>query len=249
MFVATANLQPTPTHYFFLLLERHGILRRVFSQNIDTLETIAGLPASKIVEAHGSFATAHCIDCKKSASKEYVLKSGVRKGEVVKCGEEGCAGLVKPDIVFFGEGLPERFFQSLEVSLVLNDEYTADDQDLTICDLLIVIGTSLQVHPFASLPNYVQPHVPRLLINREPVGPFSHLASSRSTKTNGRSLVSMLGSLTTEDKEDDSRDRFWEGDADDGVRRMAQELGWGEELEEMIKEGTERLENGRMNWR
>ena len=159
---------------------------------------------------------------------------------MVKCGEEGCEGLVKPDIVFFGEGLPERFFQSLEVSLVLNDEYTADDQDLTICDLLIVIGTSLQVHPFASLPNYVQPHVPRLLINREPVGPFSHLASSRST--NGRSLVSMLGSLTTEDKQDDSRDRFWEGDADDGVRRMAKELGWGEELEEMIKEGTERLE-------
>jgi hypothetical protein len=54
----------------------------------------------------------------------------------------------------------------------------------------------------------------------------------------------MLGSLTTEDKdkEDESRDRFWEGDADDGVRRMAQELEWGEELEEMIKEGTERLE-------
>ena len=122
-------------------------------------------------------------------------------------------------------------------------ECKADDQDLTICDLLIVIGTSLQVHPFASLPNYVQPHVPRLLINREPVGPFSHLASSRST--NGRSLVSMLGSLTTEDKdeeEDNSRDRFWEGDADDGVRRMAKELGWGEELEEMIKEGIERLE-------
>jgi NAD-dependent histone deacetylase SIR2 len=118
MLVAKADIQPTPTHYFFLLLQRHGILRRVFSQNIDTLETIAGLPASKIVEAHGSFATAHCIDCKKSASKEYVLKSGVRKGEVVRCGEEGCDGLVKPDIVFFGEGLPERFFQSLEVSSI-----------------------------------------------------------------------------------------------------------------------------------
>lgn len=57
----------------------------------------------------------------------------------------------------------------------------------------------------------------------------------------------MLGSLSTIDtkidKEDDAiRDRFWEGDADDGVRRMAQELGWGDELEEMIKEGTERLE-------
>jgi hypothetical protein len=57
----------------------------------------------------------------------------------------------------------------------------------------------------------------------------------------------MLGSLSTNDKKDEKddetiRDRFWEGDADDGVRRMAKELGWGEELEEMIKEGTERLE-------
>ena len=60
----------------------------------------------------------------------------------------------------------------------------------------------------------------------------------------------MLGSLSTEDREkgqdeeegDETRDRFWEGDADDGVRRMAKELGWGEELEEMIREGTERLE-------
>jgi len=60
----------------------------------------------------------------------------------------------------------------------------------------------------------------------------------------------MLGSLSTEDKGDgqdeeegdETRDRFWEGDADDGVRRMAKELGWGEELEDMIREGTERLE-------
>jgi hypothetical protein len=55
----------------------------------------------------------------------------------------------------------------------------------------------------------------------------------------------MFADLATDDKvkkDDGGRDRFWEGDADDGVRRMAQELGWGEELEEMIREGTERLE-------
>jgi hypothetical protein len=50
----------------------------------------------------------------------------------------------------------------------------------------------------------------------------------------------MFESMTTEEK-GDGRDKFWEGDADDGVRRLAQELGWGDELEEMIKEGTERL--------
>lgn len=51
----------------------------------------------------------------------------------------------------------------------------------------------------------------------------------------------MLASLSTDDKEELGRDRFWEGDADDGVRRLAEELGWGEELEAMIEEGTERL--------
>lgn len=113
-------------------------------------------------------------------------------------------------------------------------------QDLTICDLLIVIGTSLQVHPFASLPNYVQPHVPRLLINREPVGPFSHLPSSRSSRN--RSLSAMLASLSTDDKKEIGRDSFWEGDADDGVRRLAEELGWDEELDAMVMEGKGRLE-------
>jgi NAD-dependent histone deacetylase SIR2/NAD-dependent deacetylase sirtuin 2 len=56
------------------------------------------------------------LSCGKEASREYVLRSGVREGKVVKCDAEGCWGLVKPDIVFFGEGLPDRFFHSLGVS-------------------------------------------------------------------------------------------------------------------------------------
>lgn len=72
------------------------------------------------------------------------------------------------------------------------------------------------MHPFASLVNYVRPEVPRVLINREAVGPF--VRSSR-----------------------DKRDSFWEGDADEGVRRLAEELGWTEEMEGMIDEGSEKL--------
>lgn len=101
------------------------MLLRVFSQNIDTLETVAGLPPSKIIEAHGSFATSHCLTCRAEASREYVLENGVREGKIVKCGNKIkgktgqssiCGGLVKPDIVFFGENLPDRFFDSLGVS-------------------------------------------------------------------------------------------------------------------------------------
>ena len=94
---------------------------------------------------------------------------------------------------------------------------------MKLCDLLIVIGTSLQVHPFASLVNYVRPDVPRLLINREAVGPFEPSSHSKSNQKGG------------------GRDTFWEGDADEGVRRLVDQLGWSEELEVMIREGRGRL--------
>jgi len=112
--------QPTPTHYFLNLLHTKKLLLRVFSQNIDTLDLIAGLPAHKIVEAHGSFASAHCLRCEREMSTDYVLQAGVRRGEIVRCPEKErgkvCGGLVKPDIVFFGEGLPDRFFERMPVS-------------------------------------------------------------------------------------------------------------------------------------
>jgi NAD-dependent SIR2 family protein deacetylase len=92
---------------------------RVFTQNIDTLERLTGLPDSKIVEAHGSFASSRCILCKKEYDNEK-LGPKLTAGEVVRCERAGCKGrsdaLVKPDIVFFGEGLPKRFFQLMPVS-------------------------------------------------------------------------------------------------------------------------------------
>ncbi len=77
----------------------------------------------------------------------------------------------------------------------------------------------MQVQPFASLVEYVGPKVPRVLINREPVGSFVRPRAGKET----------------------GRDTFWEGDADEGVRKIAEELGWGGELEGMIKEGREKL--------
>jgi NAD-dependent SIR2 family protein deacetylase len=108
--------KPSPAHYFFLLLERHHLLRRVFTQNIDTLERLAGLPSERLVEAHGSFAASHCLRCHREADQDYVKREGLIGGNVVKCEVGECGGLVKPDIVFFGETLPQRFFQNLEVS-------------------------------------------------------------------------------------------------------------------------------------
>lgn len=66
---------------------------------MDTLERIAGLPAERIVEAHGSFATAACIRCRKSVSPSWI-KERVQRGEIARCPASKCkSGLVKPDIV------------------------------------------------------------------------------------------------------------------------------------------------------
>ena len=141
--------RPTPTHNFIRLLHDHGLLRRCFTQNIDSLEAEAGIPKDKIVAAHGNFDSATCLD-----TGEKVPISEVR--EAIMAGEEGWramnakfGGLVKPDIVFFGEQLPRRFYEL--AGIPVHPGMDCSDSDFASCDLLIVMGTSLVVQPFASL--------------------------------------------------------------------------------------------------
>ncbi|CAE6332311.1 unnamed protein product [Rhizoctonia solani] len=77
---------------------------------------------------------------------------------IPKCKDPKCGGLVKPDIVFFGESLPDRFHESL--------------RSLPFADLALVIGTSLTVHPFARLPELVSDRCPRALLNMQMAGSF-----------------------------------------------------------------------------
>lgn len=58
------GFKPTPSHYFVRLLWEKGLLLRHYTQNIDTLERVAGLPGDKLVEAHGTFYTGHCLKCR-----------------------------------------------------------------------------------------------------------------------------------------------------------------------------------------
>ncbi|KAI0032568.1 DHS-like NAD/FAD-binding domain-containing protein, partial [Vararia minispora EC-137] len=178
--------RPTLTHSFVKLLSDKALLRKCFTQNIDTLERLAGIPANKVIEAHGSFASHRCIDCHASFGDDE-MKKAVESSSIPHC--HGCNGLVKPEIVFFGESLPDSFWQAMPV--------------LRHADLLIVIGTSLVVHPFASLIDKVPPGCPRVLINMEPAGDIGDLKND----------VVLLGKC------------------DDIVRKLADELGWGQDLQ------------------
>jgi NAD-dependent histone deacetylase SIR2 len=162
-----------------------------FTQNIDCLELAAGVWEEKIVEAHGSFARQSCIECKSPFPTELMQKA-VAECKVPHCQTPQCNGLVKPEIVFFGEQLPARFHQHRTLPAA--------------ADAVIVMGTSLSVQPFASLPGFAKEGVPRLLINKERVGGMGSRPDD----------VLLLG------------------DCDDGVRTLATALGWQEELEEMF---------------
>lgn len=141
-----------------------------------------------IVEAHGSFASQRCIDCKTEFS-DSLMRKAVHTKEVPRCLKKTCNGLVKPDIVFFGEALPEAFHRNRTLP--------------ASADLAIVMGTSLSVQPFASLPSFVREETPRILINQERVGGLGSRADD----------VLLLG------------------DCDSGVRKLADALDWLDELE------------------
>lgn len=147
---------PSKFHYFMKLCDDKGLLKRCYTQNIDTLERIAGISDRKVLEAHGSFSANHCIECNNEMSKEK-LREYMDNNEIPTCAE--CKGYVKPDIVFFGEALPEKLW-----------EYW--DEDIDNVDIAIVAGTSLAVYPFASLPSEVSSKSKRVLINRDVCGDF-----------------------------------------------------------------------------
>lgn len=128
-------------------------------------------------------------------------------------------GLVKPDIVFFGESLPERFFRLMK-------------QDFAACDLLIVMGTSLMVQPFASLIDKVEQNVPRILINRDEAGVQPEAQ---------RRYMQALGMGSGFEFAEDARwrDVFLRGDCDDGVRGLADELGWTADLDRLFAAGQQ----------
>ncbi|GAX78526.1 hypothetical protein CEUSTIGMA_g5966.t1 [Chlamydomonas eustigma] len=193
---------PTPTHHFIRLLHQKGLLLRCYSQNIDSLETQAGLPEDVLVAAHGNFDGVHCISCRARYPITF-FKEAIDSDSLCYC--KKCKNLVKPNIVFFGEDLPERFSTLMR-------------EDFPKCDLLLVMGTSLVVHPFAGLIGKVQGRVPRFLINLEAVG------------TN-------MGSASLKYKSPDSnyRDAVYFGYSDDAVIALAEFLGWSADLEGLLE--------------
>lgn len=176
----------SPLHSFIKMLQDKGKLLRNYTQNIDNLESYAGIKPEKLVQCHGSFATASCITCHwklpgekifanirnlelplcpycYQKRREYFPSTDGLDSETANIGHGNMPhhalksyGVLKPDITFFGEALPSKFHKTIR-------------EDVLKCDLLICIGTSLKVAPVSEIVNMLPAHVPQVLINRDPV--------------------------------------------------------------------------------
>ncbi|KRZ61313.1 NAD-dependent protein deacetylase sirtuin-3, mitochondrial [Trichinella nativa] len=186
------NHKPNEVHYFIRLLQEKDLLLRVYTQNIDD----AGINHNMIVEAHGSFRCGKCTQCSKKVSFTEV-QDVVRRKEVPLC--QRCRGVIKPDVVFFGEMLPLRFMKYVN--------------DIPSADLLIVMGTSLEVYPFAGIIDLVKHTTPRLLINKIAVGQFSE---------NPR-----------------QNDYIYEGDVVKGILELCKLLHWTNDLTALMQPSDE----------
>lgn len=179
----------TPTHAFIKLLEDKGKLLTDYTQNIDDLEAAANVSREKVIQCHGSFATATCCSCGRVVKASVYLPK-VRKRLAPKCprclkrpteGErcksksktgkkrkrqeweddeadiesssDATRGIFKPDIVFYGEKVSQKFWPRF-------------DQDVKKVDLVLILGTSLQVEPVKNILSMIPGEVPQIYISK-----------------------------------------------------------------------------------
>ena len=200
----------TIAHRFVELLHKKtGKLRRLYTQNIDGLERqCCDLPTTKVVSVHGSMSRAKCELCEHEMNfAEFCKKVRCNIKDITKndpnapvkstpipcehCGQ----ATIKPDIVLFHSPLPQEFFTSLI-------------DDAPSIDLLIVIGTSLNVYPACELVRLVPQNALRVIINAEPVG---------------RNVGIRYG-------EEAVRDYFAQGMCEDVLLNLIDEMGWMNDL-------------------
>ena len=122
--------EPNEAHLALAELEKRGVLTAVITQNIDGLHQAAG--SQKVMELHGTCSRYYCTHCRKMYGKEIVQGSG----NVPFCSV--CGSMIRPDVVLYGEGLP-------------GFPYAEAADAIAEADVLIVGGSSLVVHPAASL--------------------------------------------------------------------------------------------------
>lgn len=176
----TLQAEPNAAHLAVAELERAGVPVRVITQNVDGLHQLAGLPARKVLELHGSARSFVCTKCRARGPMEDALARVEAGEEDPPCLE--CGGILKSATVFFGERLDP---------VVLGEAVAITKA----CHVFIAVGTSLQVQPAAGLAGIAADHDARLVIvNAEPT-PYDDRADEVVREPIGTALPRLLRGL------------------------------------------------------
>jgi NAD-dependent deacetylase len=162
-FATLAGKRPNEAHRALVTLERHGLLDGVITQNVDMLHRRAG--TRELVEVHGSIATCSCQACGERVTLEQARSLLAEDPDgLPRCG--ACAQALKPDVVLFGELLP--------AAELLRAQRLCEGADVLLC-----IGSSLEVHPVAGLPLLTDRAGGAVAILTQGPTPLDELASVR----------------------------------------------------------------------
>ncbi|GAB4449690.1 MAG: NAD-dependent protein deacylase Cob2 [Anaerolineales bacterium] len=129
------NAQPNAAHLALAELERAGMTRAILTQNIDMLHQKAG--SRRVIELHGTLQTLSCTNCYRKFESAAHVNRFVAEGSMPLCPH--CGGVLKPDVILFGEQLPQSAWFEAQ-------------KEARSCDLMVVAGSSLEVLPVAGLP-------------------------------------------------------------------------------------------------
>ena len=181
------NAEPNPAHYAIVELEKMNKLSSVITQNVDNLHQRAGNNPEIVHELHGNMRWLICLDCRKRYPVELVKQKSISPGHVPAC--EHCHGILKPDVVLFGEALPQ-------------DTLMLATQEAEECDLFIVIGSSLVVYPAAYMPLYAKRSGADIVIIN--VGPTEqdHIADIIIDAPAGKTMTKIVERLRVVNREE-----------------------------------------------
>jgi NAD-dependent deacetylase len=171
------EVRPNAAHAALAELERRGLLAAVVTQNIDRLHRAAG--SREVIEVHGSIETSSCLECGASFGLDRVEGLFDAAGVAI-CAE--CGGPVKPDVVLFGELLPE--------AAITRAQELAGKAELMLC-----VGSSLAVHPVAGLPGLTLECGGELAIVTKGPTPYDGVAAVRLDGEVDEELTALVGVL------------------------------------------------------
>ncbi|MGW0083891.1 SIR2 family NAD-dependent protein deacylase [Streptomyces sp. NPDC003393] len=182
----TLRAEPNAAHHAVAELDRSGVPVRVITQNVDGLHQLAGMPARKVLELHGTARSVVCTRCTARSPMDEALARIEAGEDDPSCLE--CGGILKAATVMFGERLdPVVLGQAVAITKA--------------CHVFVAVGTSLQVQPAAGLAGVAADHGARLIIVNAEATPYDEIADEVVREPIGTALPRLLRILSAQDRD------------------------------------------------